>query len=278
MKEFADVKISIIGCGWLGLPLAINLIDKGFKVNGSSTSNEKLAYLKANDIAPFLVQLGKPYNNHLTDFLKSELLIVNVPPGRNNENVNDYSNKMLELAKAVSESTIKKIIFISSTSVYNENNELVDETSMSLSNSSSGQRMIDAENIFKNLKQVDTTIIRMAGLIGPKRHPGRFFAGKENIPNGLSPINLIHLDYCIGIIEYVIKNALWNKVFNGAAPTHPTKMEFYDLASQKLYDKRAKFIEEKGEFKIVDSSKIINEGYQFKHPNLMEWLLQNPQN
>jgi hypothetical protein len=71
---------------------------------------------------------------------------------------------------------------------------------------------------------------------------------------------------------------LWNKVFNGAAPTHPTKMEFYDLASQKLYDKRAKFIEEKGEFKIVDSSKIINEGYQFKHPNLMEWLLQNPQN
>jgi nucleoside-diphosphate-sugar epimerase len=278
MKEFADVKISIIGCGWLGLPLAINLIDKGFKVNGSSTSNEKLAYLKANDIAPFLVQLGKPYNNHLTDFLKSELLIVNVPPGRNNENVNDYSNKMLELAKAVSESTIKKIIFISSTSVYNENNELVDETSMSLSNSSSGQRMIDAENIFKNLKQVDTTIIRMAGLIGPKRHPGRFFAGKENIPNGLSPINLIHLDDCIGIIEYVIKNALWNKVFNGAAPTHPTKMEFYDLASQKLYDKRAKFIEEKGEFKIVDSSKIINEGYQFKHPNLMEWLLQNPQN
>ncbi len=278
MKEFVDVKISVIGCGWLGLPLAINLIDKGFKVNGSSTSNEKLAALKANAIAPFLVQLGKPNNNSLSDFLKADLLIVNVPPGRNNEDVNDYSNKMLELAKAVSESTIKKIIFISSTSVYDEINELVDETSMSLSNSNSGQRMIDAENIFRNLEQVDTTIIRMAGLIGPKRHPGRFFAGKENIPNGLSPINLIHLDDCIGIIEYVIKNALWNKVFNGAAPTHPTKMEFYDLASQKLYDKRAKFLEEKGDFKIVDSSKIINEGYQFKHPNLMEWLLQNPQN
>jgi nucleoside-diphosphate-sugar epimerase len=278
MKEFVDVKISVIGCGWLGLPLAINLIDKGFKVNGSSTSNEKLAALKANAIAPFLVQLGKPNNNSLSDFLKADLLIVNVPPGRNNEDVNDYSNKMVELAKAISESTIKKIIFISSTSVYDEINELVDETSMSLSNSNSGQRMIDAENIFRNLEQVDTTIIRMAGLIGPKRHPGRFFAGKENIPNGLSPINLIHLDDCIGIIEFVIKNAIWNKVFNGAAPTHPTKMEFYDLASQKLYDKRAKFLEEKGEFKIVDSSKIINEGYQFKHPNLMEWLLQNPQN
>jgi nucleoside-diphosphate-sugar epimerase len=278
MKEFVDVKISVIGCGWLGLPLAINLIDKGFKVNGSSTSNEKLAALKANAIAPFLVQLGKPNNNSLSDFLKADLLIVNVPPGRNNEDVNDYSNKMVELAKAISESTIKKIIFISSTSVYDEINELVDETSMSLSNSNSGQRMIDAENIFRNLEQVDTTIIRMAGLIGPKRHPGRFFAGKENIPNGLSPINLIHLDDCIGIIEFVIKNAIWNKVFNGAAPTHPTKMEFYDLASQKLYDKRAKFLEEKGDFKIVDSSKIINEGYQFKHPNLMEWLLQNPQN
>jgi UDP-N-acetyl-D-mannosaminuronate dehydrogenase len=137
MKEFVDVKISVIGCGWLGLPLAINLIDKGFKVNGSSTSNEKLAALKANAIAPFLVQLGKPNNNSLSDFLKADLLIVNVPPGRNNEDVNDYSNKMVELAKAISESTIKKIIFISSTSVYDEINELVDETSMSLSNSNS---------------------------------------------------------------------------------------------------------------------------------------------
>lgn len=278
MKIFIIKKISILGCGWLGLPLAIDLIYKGFKVNGSTTSISKLDMLKANSIAPFLVQLGETTTNHLHEFLKSDLLIINIPPGRNKENVSDYSTKMKNLAESISNSSIKKIIFISSTSVYDECNNLVDEETDSLSDSDSGSRMIDAEETFKNLTNIDTTIIRMAGLVGPNRHPGRFFAGKENIPDGLAPVNLIHLEDCIGIIEHVITHNLWNQTFNGAAPTHPHKMDFYDLASQQLYGKEAKFISEKGNYKIVDSSKIINEGYQFKHPDLMEWLLQTPQN
>ncbi len=278
MKTFTIDRISILGCGWLGFPLAIGLINKGFKVNGSTTSVDKLNLLKANLIAPFLVQLGETDNDNFSAFLESQLLIINVPPGRNKENVNDYGVKMQSLADCISKSSIKKLIFISSTSVYEEFNELVNEDTQVLSKSDGGNRMIRAENIFKDLKNIETTVIRMAGLIGPNRHPGRFFAGKENIPDGLVPINLIHLDDCIGIIEHVINNDLWNQTFNGSAPTHPTKMEFYDLASQQLYGKEAKFIAEKGNYKIVDSSKIINTGYHFKHPDLMEWLLQNPQN
>ncbi|OAQ40373.1 hypothetical protein A5893_05330 [Pedobacter psychrophilus] len=278
METFTIKRISILGCGWLGLPLAISLINKGFKIKGSTTSIEKLDLLKVNSIAPFLVQLGENDNDNFSSFLESQLLIINVPPGRNKDNVNDYSDKMQILAKAISQSSLKKIIFISSTSVYEECNDKVDEKTLKLSNDESGKRMIAAENIFKNLINIETTIIRMAGLIGPKRHPGRFFAGKENIPDGLVPVNLILLDDCIGIIEHVINHDLWNQTFNGSAPTHPTKMEFYDLASQQLYGKEAKFIAEKGNYKIVDSSKIMNEGYQFKHPDLMEWLLQTPQN
>jgi nucleoside-diphosphate-sugar epimerase len=278
MKVFSIDRISIMGCGWMGLPLAIDLIFRGFKINGSTTSIDKLDLLKSNSIAPFLVQLEENDRNNLSAFLNADLLIINVPPGRNKDYVNDYNIKMQDLAKAVSNSCIKKIIFISSTSVYEEYNGLVDEETKSLSNSDSGRRMIEAENIFKSLINIETTIIRMAGLIGPKRHPGRFFAGKENIPDGMAPINLIHLDDCIGIIAHVINNDLWNQTFNGAAPSHPLKMDFYDLASQQLYGKGAKFIAEKGNYKIVDGSKIIFAGYQFKHPNLMEWLLQTPQN
>ena len=35
------MKISIIGLGWLGLPLADHLIEQGYQVLGSTTSKEK---------------------------------------------------------------------------------------------------------------------------------------------------------------------------------------------------------------------------------------------
>ncbi len=35
---------SILGCGWLGKPLAVSLLDEGFNVKGSTTSEEKLTF------------------------------------------------------------------------------------------------------------------------------------------------------------------------------------------------------------------------------------------
>ena len=51
------MKISILGCGWLGFPLAKKLIEIGFEVKGSTTSENKLALLKSNNIEPFLLRL-----------------------------------------------------------------------------------------------------------------------------------------------------------------------------------------------------------------------------
>ena len=79
MKE----EISLIGCGWLGLPLACYLIDKGFNVKGSTTSKEKLDLLRTYNIEGFLIELNETeilgnYSEFLTG---SETLIINIPPG-----------------------------------------------------------------------------------------------------------------------------------------------------------------------------------------------------
>ena len=50
-------KISILGCGWLGLPLAKALLKKKFHVNGSTTTVEKLDVLKDEGINPFLIDI-----------------------------------------------------------------------------------------------------------------------------------------------------------------------------------------------------------------------------
>ena len=63
-------QISILGCGWLGLPLAKKLIEKKYSVNGSTTSEKKLSILKDAGINPFLVTLdSESVSESITDFL-----------------------------------------------------------------------------------------------------------------------------------------------------------------------------------------------------------------
>ncbi len=279
MQNKSINKIAVIGCGWLGLPLAKQLQDLGYLINGSTTNESKLSVLADYQINPFLIKLGDEVDaTQLQKFLKVDLLIVNVPPGRASSTADLYVEKMILLKNAVLKSTVQKIIFVSSTSVYAEDNTTHTESSQAFSTEGNATRLLDAEKTFLNLPNIETTIIRMSGLIGPQRHPGRFFAGKSDIPAGLAPVNLIHLEDCIGIIAKVIEANLWNDVYNGAAPTHPTRKDFYDWASFSLYGKHAEFIPEKGKFKIIDGSKIMEKGYQFKHPDLIGWLKQAHQN
>lgn len=265
--------VSIVGCGWLGLPLAKFLIAKGYIVKGSTTSEAKLDNLKNEGIVPFLLHLNPAINgNNLPQFFESDLLIVNIPPGRNAV-VDDYVLKITNLNNALNNSRIKKVIFISSTSVYPENNNWVNESTEIDEKSVNGLRMFYAEQVFINNPHLQTTIIRMAGLIGPNRHPGRFFAGKQDIADGLVPVNLIHLTDCIGLINAVIEQNFWQKIINGVAPSHPSKQDFYNLASKKYNGTEALFVPQKGNHKMVCSNINKNElNYNYKVDDLMAWV------
>ncbi|HAP82964.1 MAG TPA: NAD(P)-dependent oxidoreductase, partial [Enterobacteriaceae bacterium] len=41
-------------------------------------------------------------------------------------------------------------------------------------------------------------------LVGPGRHPGRFFAGKSG-PNGNHGVNLVHLEDVVGAISLLLE-------------------------------------------------------------------------
>jgi 3-hydroxyisobutyrate dehydrogenase-like beta-hydroxyacid dehydrogenase len=52
------MKISILGCGWLGFPLGKYLVEKGHFVKGSTTSESKIALLSKVGIEPFLLKFS----------------------------------------------------------------------------------------------------------------------------------------------------------------------------------------------------------------------------
>ncbi|MEO6524882.1 MAG: SDR family NAD(P)-dependent oxidoreductase [Mucilaginibacter sp.] len=252
-------KISILGCGWLGLPLAIYLITNGWLVKGSTTSTDKLNLLLLNEIDPYLVQLQQILSTKESNFWDSEVLLVNVPPGLRKRSGKEYLDEMRNLVEVVEASPIKKVIFISSTSVYPELNKIIVDTDEVDENSA----LYQSEMLFAQSTQFITTVIRFGGLIGPGREPARFFAGKKDIPNGQAPVNLIQLEDCIGIIQMVLDKQMWGEIYNAVSPVHPTKAEFYKNAAKKAGLVEPQFVNELNDWKVIDSRNLP---YEWRSP------------
>ncbi|GAB3814760.1 hypothetical protein GCM10028895_08160 [Pontibacter rugosus] len=64
--------VSIMGCGWLGLPLAEQLVKQGYTVKGSTTTAAKQALLEEKNIQPYLLNLADEQvdEEQLQDFWK----------------------------------------------------------------------------------------------------------------------------------------------------------------------------------------------------------------
>jgi nucleoside-diphosphate-sugar epimerase len=158
-------------------------------------------------------------------------------------------------AKSISENS--KVIFVSTTSVYPESLfEATEDYSWSKEDLLKETVLAEIE-LTKNLRE-RLTILRLAGLIGPNRHPVRFLAGKENLPNGNSPVNLIHLEDVIGLIEKIVKEKYWGEIVNGCFPSHPTRKEYYQNAAIELNLNQPLFQESSEIGKLVKSEKSIS--------------------
>ena len=263
-----------MGCGWLGLPLAAKLVSAGYEVNGSTTSLQKFDKIKSAGVTPYLAKLD-PDATIDPDFLEADAIVINVPPGRNSHA--QFLAGLQNLMKQVESSPIKKVIYVSSTSVYPSNNrEVIEADASYLSSSRSGVILLETEDVWRNNDSFDHIILRFAGLFGPGRNPGRFLAGRKT-NGGQNPVNMIHLDDCIAIIIRLLQNGQWNESYNACTPHHPSREAFYHEASKFLGVSPPIFEQpDITPHKIVNADKLINHlSYQFMHEDLLQAIQQS---
>ncbi len=253
--------IGVIGCGWLGLPLAIALVNDGYTVHGSTTSEEKIEPLRKVGIQPFLVRLSEDrIEGPIAEFLHGiQILIINVPPKLRYGNTEDYVKKMELLHESVSASAVKKIVFVSSTSVYGDVEGEVTEETPPHPTTESGKQLLISEHIFLDDPNLQTTIVRYGGLIGPDRHPVTYLANKSNLTNGNFPVNLIHLNDAVAIISNIVSQGFWGEIFNGVYPQHPSKLDYFTSEAKKRNLQLPEFSSNSTkEGKIITSCRLIN--------------------
>jgi nucleoside-diphosphate-sugar epimerase len=258
-------KIAIVGCGWLGESLADFFLENGNLIFGTTRTSSKAEQLKQKGITAHLLT---GFEDDLSWLTTMDVLILNIPPSSFGA---QYPAFMLHIAQQKGPET--KVIFISSTSVYDNCNAQVNETETLVGNSPRGSVVYQAEQVLSKEFGGDLTIIRMAGLVGKERHPVKFMSGKE-YPGNEEPINLIHLTDCIGLIDAVIKTACWGEVLNGCSGEHPQKGEYYTWAAKELNLPEPKFTDEKTTFKIISNDKSkVTLGYAYVYDSPFEFPL-----
>ncbi|MFA8341899.1 MAG: hypothetical protein ACEPO8_02890 [Rhodothermaceae bacterium] len=250
--------ISILGCGWLGLPLSEFLISKNYIINGSSRTKQKFDELNDKSINPFLINLPEGISqNENSDFFNSDVLIINIPPldSKSDGKIFPHDEQIKLLAKKINSSSVKKIIYISSTSVYLDTNGVVTEES-NYASSVRAETLLKAEANLKN-SEFDLTILRFGGLYGYGRIPIRKNSNPVILGN-FKKLNLLHRDNACRVILEIIEKDLWNETFNVCEDEHPTQLEFFHQSAACSEIDNYEVDNSKTDYKIVSNFKIRN--------------------
>ncbi|RMF01315.1 MAG: SDR family oxidoreductase [Bacteroidetes bacterium] len=270
----AKQSISILGAGWLGEPLAHQLLRAGYEVRVSTTREEKAARLSTEGLTTYVLHVThRGLQGDARDFLSSDILILTLPPGgrRDPAAAQQYPYKVRHILAQALAQRMKYILFTSSTGVYGDTEGWVMEDHSLQPNTASGKALVEAEYDIRTAFGERATILRLAGLFGPDRHPGRWFAGRKNLANGEQFVNMVHLSDVIGVIQAVITQGAWGHTLNVCADDHPTRRDFYQAAAYDLGLAEPTFAPDPlGEHgKLVDNrlgKKILGYTYQYSHP------------
>jgi nucleoside-diphosphate-sugar epimerase len=246
-------------------------------VKGSTTSPNKFLLLLNENIKPYnFLITDELLSDGINDFFESEILIINFPPPRANNDDTIHLQQIKSIVSHATQGKVRSIIFISSTSVYSEVNRIVYEDDEPNPISANGIALRKVENYLLNNIRISSTILRFGGLIGPGRQPVKYFSGRKNIDGGNIPVNLIHLSDCISVTKMVISEQICNEIINVVSPKHPSKKEFYTEAALKRGLQLPEFNDIEGEYKIVSSEKLLTRfGYKFIYDNPLDFPIED---
>ena len=257
--ENKPVNVVILGSGWLGSKLSTNLQQIGV-ITQETCRSKKLANEK--QIHYFNVNNQNDLEHNIS--LEGAYWVCCITP---RDNYIESLNQAIDLAIKLK---MKGFLLCSSTGIYPnapvEYNELSTLTLVT-----ERQKLLNqAEQKVLQLADLGK-VVRLAGLIGPKRHPGKFVSGKHLKSSALAAVNMVHqTDVMAGIICLLKQWQTPKQLFNLVSPDHPTKQEFYQKACLQLEVKAPTYSLNTVENRIIDGSKITQLEFEYQYTCLFK--------
>lgn len=255
------MKIVIVGYGWLGQQLAVALCADGHQLVVTRRNAQSLVNLPAG-VKGLVLDLNLQDNcpENVADAFSNAVVICAIAPGQQS-GTNSYVKSLQQLNSIITKAGSKALIHFSSTGIYQGLDGNVDENSLLLESLPKVQLLVAGEKALQQFPRCIT--LRLAGLMGPGRHPGRFVANKTlPDPNGL--INMVHAVDIIGAVQSILPTEHWQSaIYNLSCPVKLSRRDFYQRATD-LAGTQVQFVPETLSQRYVNSQKFITQ-YNFQH-------------
>ena len=230
------MRVLIVGCGYVGLPLGSALAGLGHEVHGLRRGTNTHAAMKEAGIIPHAVDITQ---REQLDNLPGpfDWIINTVSSGR--DGANAYHGIFVvgtqNLIDWFTSSPPQKYLFTSSTGVYGQTDgSWVDEDSPTEPSGDTGQILLEAESLALSIGGV---ILRLSGIYGPERgHLYRQFLKGEAVMTG-NPgrwMNMIQRDDVTGCILAAMETADPGTVLNATDNEPATQQDFFQWLADQL--------------------------------------------
>ena len=277
------MRVLIVGCGYVGLPLGMELVRLGHEVSGLRRNASAEAGLKAAGIQPLVADITKPET--LAALPQNFDWVVNCVASGGG--ADDYRQVYLQgtrnLIEWLGPNPPKKFVYTSSTSVYGQTDgSQVKESSPIEPLAETAKVLVETEKVLLAAvaeRKFPAVILRVAGIYGPDRgHWFQQFLKNEARMEGDGSrfLNMIHRDDLIGCIIAALKNGRAGEIYNAADDEPVSQLHFFQWLAQAL-DKPLPPSEPDNSVENrkrgVTNKRVLNRklkmelGHQFKYPN-----------
>jgi len=236
------MRVLIVGCGYVGIPLGVELVRLGHEVVGVRREADAAAELTTAGITPVVADVTRPET--LAAIPGPFDWVVNtVSSTRGGEQ--EYRDVYLEgtrhLIEWLAPMGIKKFVYTSSTSVYGQTDgSLVKETSATQPDGATSRLLVETERLLLNAAsgvKFPAVILRVAGIYGPDRGHlfHQFIRGEAKIAGkGERLINMIHRDDVVGCIVAALKSGRPGEVYNACDDEPVAQLHFFRWLTETL--------------------------------------------
>ena len=236
------MRVLIIGCGYVGLPLGATLVQQGHVVFGLTRSQSRRSALEEAGLQSLVADITDP--RKLESLQRDYDWVINCAAtsgGGPQEYRAVYFEGTRNLIEWLIPNPPRKFIYTSSTSVYGQNDgSVVDEHSPANPEADTSKILVATENLLIDAwskTNFPAVILRVAGIYGPGRgHAFKQFVSGQAVIAGAGNrwLNMIHCDDLVGVIIAALEKGRPGEIYNAVDDEPVTQRDFFQWLAASL--------------------------------------------